>query len=314
MAKTRVVFVHRPGQVNFGSKIMRCDQLSQIAAQHLNDTYSFDVLTPPRRRFAVRQRRFAKGLQGAIVIFLKGTARVFDPNALDILRKSVRGLCIDHLDAPIGEEFLDLADVHIAASRRGETLLRQKIASMSSLRSTPVVAHLGHHADPRLSPARRDRKDINIGYFGNRANTYLPPTVSQKVVAYEYGKDVEFSSVLSQMQETQMHYAVRGPTARPAVENRIAKPFTKGFNAAAVGANVLVNRQVDDAEFYLGNDYPFLINGLDQNSLREGVEKAQDLYRSPDWQRGLDIMKDVRERCSARAIAQELDDVLSTFS
>ena len=111
-----------------------------------------------------------------------------------------------------------------------------------------------------------------------------------------------------------MHYAVRGPTARPAVENRIAKPFTKGFNAAAVGANVLVNRQVDDAEFYLGNDYPFLINGLDQNSLREGVEKAQDLYRSPDWQRGLDIMKDVRERCSARAIAQELDDVLSTFS
>lgn len=314
MEKTRVVFLHKPGHVNFGAKVMRCDQLAQIATRYLGDKYTFEIATPPKKKFAVRQRRFAKGCGGAIVILLKNASHCFTPEALDILRRSARGLCIDHVDAPINDETLGLPDVHIAASRKSEMLLKQRLDENKSVRSGVIVSHLCHHADPRLVAAPDTPEKLEIGYFGNVDNTHLPPQYANDVHVYPFTKTEEFSSVLRHIQDAGLHYGIRGASARPAIERRMAKPFTKGFNAAAVGANVLVNRQVDDAVYYLGGDYPFLVDDLTDQSIGERLDFARSSYGGPDWQRGLRVMADVRERSSPAAVAREMEQILAVFN
>ncbi|TMV09010.1 hypothetical protein FGK63_07775 [Ruegeria sediminis] len=309
----RVVFLHRPGQVNMGGKIMRCDQLSVIASKHLGDRYHFEVASPPPRRRPVRQRRFAQSLDGAIVILLKNALSAFTPSAIHVLRARVRGLCIDHLDIPASQETLGLADVHIAASFRGRDILEKTLTSRADISQSVEVMHLAHHADPRLTPAQDEPENFGISYFGKLSNTYLPAAVAGSVQSPDYGRDYGFSSVIEAMRSCPMHYCVRERSARPAVSARQAKPFTKGFNAAAVDANVLVNRQVDDAIAYLGEDYPFLIDDASEQSILEGIARARDLYGSPEWRRGLEVMREVRARTAPEEIARQLGEILALF-
>ncbi|MFV2053142.1 hypothetical protein [Aliiroseovarius sp. YM-037] len=309
----RVVFLHRPGHINSGGKIMRCDQLAALAREHAGDGYSFEVLAPPRKRFAVRQRRFARNLDGAIVILLKNTLAAFTPQAVDVLRKSVRGLCIDHLDVPATEATLTLADVHIAASYKGEKILAARLAALSDNPRGTQAVHLAHHADPRLRAADKAPTSFNIGYFGKLSNTIMPGSLQSGVIIPDYGKDVDFGSAIEAMQQCPMHYGVRGPVARPGVESKMAKPFTKGFNAAAVGANVLVNRQVDDATDYLGEDYPFLIENTSEAAISDGIAKAREMFGGREWVRGLDVMHDIRARTSPAAVVHQLKDILALF-
>lgn len=309
----RVVFLHRPGHINSGGKIMRCDQLAALARAHAGDGYSFEVLTPPRKRFAVRQRRFARDLEGAVVILLKNALAAFTPQAAEVLRKSARGLCIDHLDVPATEATLTLADVHIAASYRGEEILKARLADLSDNPRGTQAAHLAHHADPRLWPAESMPASFGIGYFGKMSNTVMPDAVKPDVIVPDYGKDTNFASAIETMRHCPMHYCVRGPVARPNVESKMAKPFTKGFNAASVGANVLVNRQVDDALAYLGDDYPFLIDDTSEAAIRDGIAKARDQFGGAEWARGLDVMRDVRARTSPAAVVRQLTDIVDLF-
>ncbi|AXI54665.1 hypothetical protein C1J05_09305 [Sulfitobacter sp. JL08] len=314
MEKTRVVFVHKQGHVHFGAKVMRCDQMAQISSRYLGDKYTFEIASPPKKKFAVRQRRFAKGCSDAIVILLKNAAQSFTPEALDILRRSARGVCIDHVDAPINSETLGLPDVHIAASRKSEMLLKKRLEDNKAIRSGITVAHLCHHADLRLVAASDTPDKLEIGYFGNIGNTLLPAQYENDVHVYPFTKTDEFSSVLRHFQESRLHYGVRGASARPAIERRMAKPFTKGFNAAAVGANILVNRQVDDAIHYLGDDYPYLVDDLTEQSIGERIDFARSSYGGPDWQRGLNVMADVREKSSPAAVAREMEQILAVFN
>lgn len=80
MEKTRVVFVHKQGHVHFGAKVMRCDQMAQISSRYLGDKYTFEIASPPKKKFAVRQRRFAKGCSDAIVILLNNAAQILKKN------------------------------------------------------------------------------------------------------------------------------------------------------------------------------------------------------------------------------------------
>ncbi|KUJ85740.1 hypothetical protein AVO45_01790 [Ruegeria marisrubri] len=248
-----------------------------------------------------------------MVILLKNAAASLTPRALEILRARVRGLCIDHLDVPASNETFGLVDVHIAASFRGKEILEKTLAGHSDLPAGIEIKHLAHHADPRLSPLARGAERFSIGYFGKPSNTVLASSLATRILSPDYGRDENFASVVEGMQRCPMHYCVRAPAGRPAVAERLAKPFTKGFNAAAVGANVLVNRQVDDAVAYLGEDYPFLIDDLSEASINEAIEKARELFGGPEWARGLDTMREVRARTAPAEIARQLGDILALF-
>lgn len=292
---------------------MRCDQLARIGNGHLAKKWTFEVLSPPPLRKEVKQRRFAKSLKGAIVIGLKNFRAALTPHAVEILRANVRGLCIDHLDVPPDQSSFDLFDVHIAASFRSANILKNTASKHNGSVAVPEIMHVVHHADPRLTPLPKMPERFRLGYFGKLSNTYLPDTVNKDVYVPSYESDKDFVSVFESMRSCPLHYCARRPSGRRAVASRTAKPFTKGFNAAAVGANVLVNRQVDDAIHYLGQDYPFLLDDLSDASLSEGVAYARDAFGGPDWKRGLEVMRSVQARTGPPEVAKQLAKVLAVF-
>lgn len=283
---------------------MRCDQLAALANEHLSDRYTFSVLSAPKPGQKVQQRRFVRALDGAIVFFLKNVAAALSPVTIEGIKRRSRGLCIDHLDGRPSS--LDLADIHVSASYKGMELLRKQLADVPDLPAGIEVAHLCHHADPRLHLPAHQAPEFSARYFGNIANTVLPPECGVEAPSFD-GSDGSFGTMTDAMMATPLHYGVRD------THRQIAKPFTKGFNAAACGANILVNRNLDDALIYLGEDYPYLVDDTSKAAIETGLQKAREEFGGPEWQRGLEIMRDVRERSSPKNIARQLEAILRRF-
>ena len=117
---------------------------------------------------------------------------------------------------------------------------------------------------------------------------------------------IGFEAALAELPNYNLHYAVRRTT-----RNRHAsKPFTKGFTAAALRANILVDAGTDDALHYLGADYPFLIPSNSVDDIAAGVVHVTDAFGTAEWQRGLEVMEYVRHVSSPRHVVGELTQVL----
>ncbi|MBY6084584.1 hypothetical protein [Ruegeria arenilitoris] len=312
--KTKVVFLHRKGQTGAGSKIMRCDQLSEMCRQHLGDAFEFSVVSqrPLRNDAAIRET--CKAFNDCIVILLKGTASMFGEEGMYKLSRNARAVCIDYVDADISGSFSKFADVHIGASRVGCQMLQRMLDNCGGEASGGQVMHLTHHTDPRLLGRRCRRLDkVRAGYLGHSANVYLPGEVKKRVRVLDYARDSKIGDTFDALCDFNMHYCVR-PPARRRRTWQIAKPFTKGFTAAALGAVVITSRDTDDAVHYLGEDYPFLLESLDEAEIIEAFDKADSLLGTLTWKEALDRMELVRSRSSPEWIMQEMRRILSTFT
>ncbi|MEM7544637.1 MAG: hypothetical protein AAF367_03805 [Pseudomonadota bacterium] len=311
--RRRVMFLHRPAHNAIGSKVMRCDQLAQIATREFGHRYDFEVVKLHMPGQARRQRELIERTRGAIVILLKGAEHSFDDDGLSALREAVRGLCIDHVDSTMHGRAVSLADVQIAASNAGfQTLQRLIRGTGTNGHYSGVARLLTHHADPRIVK-RSDLTDnrVKLGYFGALHNTIIPPDLTDAIHAPPMRGGTGFADILGAVRRSNMHYAVR---PRPQA-GRCAghKPFTKGFNAASANANIIINRDADDALDYLGPDYPFLIKDASPASIIEGVRYAEDAFGSAEWRYGLEIMDHVRRQCALDRIMEQLASILELF-
>lgn len=78
----------------------------------------------------------------------------------------------------------------------------------------------------------------------------------------------------------------------------LLKPAIKVASAAAVGANVVTYRDPSAVEL-LGPDYPFYVDECPKAAIR----MACDAFGTPEWGRGLEVMKKVRKKTSLHAVA-----------
>lgn len=253
--------------------------------------------------------QLARGLEGAVVILLKRADQVLTPDAFAELGRSARAVCIDYVDGDHREPPSGPIDIAIAASRAAEGYLARRVKEPGWPGPAPAVRLLDHHADPRIAPrADAPGTRLRLAYFGAADNTVIPPEAAVDVACPAYDPATLGRDFFAAMSEANMHYAVRRP-ARPG--NRVEfKPFTKGFNAAAAGAAVLVNRQVDDAETLLGADYPFFIPDASPAAIAAGIEHAHAAFGGPDWTRALTRMEEVRRLGSAEAVTAGLAAIL----
>ncbi|MGI9389019.1 MAG: hypothetical protein ACR2O1_03085 [Boseongicola sp.] len=312
MNRPRVIFAYREGHRNSGAKIMRVDQLSAMARSHLGRRWEFETLALPRPRQRKRQRDMTEVIRGAVVIFLK---RAFDVIDLDIQwewRDAARALAVDYVDAETSPWPKIPIDVHIAASGALQKHLLARLVEHPELaRSAETCAmRLDHHADPSLDGfwPNQPHDSLRLFYFGRSKNRTLPRSLASRVVHPDYsglGIDDQHRSVLA---AANMHYAVREMS--PPDKRRSFKPFTKGFTAASCGAHILVNRQVDDAETYLGSDYPFLIEDCSKDAIADGMDLAQSMVGTPKWKDTLSVMEDIRASVEPRNIMTQLEAVL----
>jgi hypothetical protein len=61
-----------------------------------------------------------------------------------------------------------------------------------------------------------------------------------------------------------------------------------------------------DARYYLGSDYPYILKDETLNSVLEMIDYAKASFGGAEWQRGLEIMKSVRQRCEPAQIESEI--------
>lgn len=312
MTPRKLIFAYRSGQKNMGGKVMRVDQLAAMARDLLGPRYTIETAVVPRHQRPRACRHFLSACKGAIVIFHKSAAASLGPEYRAALRRVAAGICVDHLDivAPAFER--GFIDVHVAASIAGERELIRGLAALDAAPGTQV-RHLPHHADPRLRK-RAPQQGLVMGYFGLVGNAILPEQSPVPAIIPEYRRSGGIGEgFLEQLGQANFHICTRAPGHRRAKGILPTKPFTKGFNAAAVGANVLVNRQVQDAEYYLGEDYPFFIEDHRQDALTDGIERAVRDFGGPAWQEARHRMDRMAQRVAAPVIVEELEKICRLF-
>lgn len=291
---------------------MRCDQLADIGRRYLGERYAFTVRALPDLETEAGAHTFAESLAGRIVILLKGTGAILGEAGMEMLRGRTRGLAIDYVDARARDCFSPHADLHIAASRKGEAILNRVLARRGAGDGRAGVAHLTHHYDPRLVGRQVDDPGhMRAAYLGHPRNVYIPDVIAAHVTRIDAGGEGGIEAGFDRLCGFNLHYAIRPPDHAQTLARDLAKPFTKGFTAAAFGANVMVTRDTDDAEVYLGRDYPFLVEDHAPATIAEAFARAQGIYGTADWNIARDRMRHLRDLSAPAQVARELDVILS---
>lgn len=314
MTPRKIVFAYRPRQKSMGGKIMRVDQLMDILARELpEDRYVLEKASVPKAKQTEAFAAFQKACAGAVVIFHKSAVVNLDAETRAKLKAVAAGICIDHLDFVVQPLERGFVDIHISASRVGEAEMRRNLIGLNPGPNT-LVRHLRHHADPRLGAEQVNGLGALVpGYFGAAIHLEDASALPTDAIVPDYNPK-ETGEFMKSLAASNFHLCVRDPSVGPRFGVTSTKPFTKGFNAAAVGANILVNRQVHDAEYYLGSDYPFMIDGFSADDISSGMETARAAFGGKIWRDGLDRMRAMSAQVAPAAIAKEFRDIVDLFN
>ena len=152
-----------------------------------------------------------------------------------------------------------------------------------------------HQWDPRYVLNTLKEGDLRIAYLGLGRSLSL----WGQLPGVDYFDGDYFRKAL----EYNCHLSVREPG-----KEFLYKPNCKVSTAAACGANLVTTRDESTVEL-LGPDYPYYAEPTTE-SLLAALEKVRTTFGGPEWRRGLETMKEVRERTSMDRIA---DDYLRFF-
>lgn len=297
--KPDVYFLYAGGHKDRGSVVMRCLQLSQMATQHLSDAYTFHTIAMPQKKRGLQINAVAD-ITSSIIILQKALIEHLDADAFAALKSNNIAVLADWVDKPVKSAYLDEIDVHLASSRMQEAELNAQLPGKT-------VRYLTHHADPRLTGVSYDDNGTFAAiYLGHKGNTVIPGKLRDLVDVHDVQDSEAFEATLSKLPQFGLHYGVRKEHATEGV----FKPFTKGFTAAACGANILIQRDAHDALHYLGEDYPYLIDDATPKSINAGFFRARDDFGGPEWRRALDRMAQVADQSSPAQVAADLGCIL----
>ena len=286
----------------FGSCFMRGDQFAALVSPHLDERITLTTGEIGPRPLSDRKLRRVIG-RNRIVILTKHAAERAPGELVWRIREAGALVGVDHVDSDLDKIAGKPFDFHVSATMGGAEELRRRFG--------PEGAHIGtvlHHADPRIRPARDDLGALSAAYLGKLSNCLLPEDLEAKVTMLRAMNNTQMRRALRTLPDFNLHYAVR--TAEHADSVSAYKPFTKGFNAAAADSNIIVTRDTDDAEFFLGRDYPFLVDQPSESAIIETFRRAQESFGTAEWRRGLAIMRSLRALTSPASIARQFQDLL----
>jgi hypothetical protein len=295
-----------------GSDALRL-QLKELIPPHLPEyiELSFSGVSLGGRLDSWNFSSWLRRQQPAVFILVKNVAYRLTPEQVARLKEKAIAVGVDHKDGDISKIDLSIFDFHISSTQCGLTALNQILAEDPSAKSRGIFAGLLHQSyDTRLEghiiPPNSHLSPVYLGWI---ENAEIPRSLVDKITVFnvELGKDM--GQALKNLAAYNFHFAVR-PTPKTELR-RSYKPFTKGATAAACRSNILVNRQVDDAVEFLTSDYPYFVPSNSAKDVEEGYRKAQDEFGGPEWKRGLEIMRSVRERVSGKAQAKQFVDIVT---
>jgi hypothetical protein len=306
--KPRVRFVYLRRSRRTGSTVMRCFQLCDLVRRHLGSHFDFGVVELPRFRDASAEMRWVNSQpSGVTYIFVKKAIDGLSRESLLQLHAAANAICLDYVDRSSDDWIDSGVDLHLACSVTGLERLQEAIRAG---RISGATSLLLHHADPRLAALSHRHQHLprmQAVYFGSLDNGFLPPDIARRLTVLQATNNAAFKASVRRLVDFNLHYCVRGR------QPRAAKPFTKGFTAAACGANVVVSATVDDALHFLDTDYPYLVPSDDEADVLAVLDHAARTYGTAEWRRGLAAMEAIRHRIAPARLAQDCAEILQTL-
>jgi hypothetical protein len=288
--KADVVFLYNPDFASSGTTVMRGKQLYSLVKSQASDNRSVTYTSDDN-------------LRGKILFLTKNYLQCSTPESLEKLKKQENILIADFVDAVPRKDILEIVDVMVAASLSA-------YADYSKRYPKKQIHYIAHHADPRISGLRHDdfNKMLRVGYFGEIVNTVKSDKIEEVVDFYLADTSSQNNtSWLDRVSEYNCHYAVRRTR-----EIDGYKPFTKGFVAAKCNANIIIQKSATDVKYYLGVDYPYLLpDNPDEADILYMFQMVLADYGGKEWNYGLEIMREVRERSSLERVISDFNNLLS---
>jgi hypothetical protein len=255
-----------------GSTVMAADQISEALSARGYESRSIYPTEIP-------------AIRDAILVFIK-TSRL-----PDLVRARRLG----------NKTVLDVQDTVVFKRRLKNRWLFDGLIFKNDrqVRDFATPSHLSrviyHQWDPRYAPNRVPPGEFRIAYVG-LARSFSQWGQFPGVVCFD-------SDYFRRALDFNCHFSVR-ETER----EFLYKPNCKVSTAAGCDANLVTTRDITTLEL-LGPDYPFYAE-LTAESLTATLERARESLGGPEWRRGLEVMREVKERTSMDRI---IDDYVRYF-
>jgi hypothetical protein len=153
-----------------------------------------------------------------------------------------------------------------------------------------------HQWDLRYGPNRAPQDHLVLGYLG------LPRShdLWGELAGIECVQD---DAMFVEAPRFNCHLSVRQPG-----REMLYKPNCKVSTAAACDANLITTRDESTVEL-LGEEYPYYCEPT-RESVLAAIERARASFGSPEWQRGLERMRAVRELTSMDRVLDDYESLL----
>lgn len=295
---------------------MRGIQLCEIARSHLGDKFDCATMKIPLsgKRQPKRSLKAAHQIacmatcpRNAIYFVTKQCIEKLHPVSAEILHRRARGVVFDYVDADMATVPMHGADIHLCASYAQYHYMTREQRHVSP----NSVALLLHGYDNRLQSCAPTSGAAHAVYWGALENTRIPPALADNILLIS-GATEPSADIMRTLSWYRLHYGVRVPSMD--VRQTIFKPLTKAANAAACGANIIINRDAHDAVDLLGADYPYLIDADDDDNIVKTFEHARKGVDGSDWVKARSSMHALAAQLSPESTARQLDLVLRPLS
>ena len=290
LATPCLIWVYRNKFRTVASTLMRGHQLSELARARLDSTQVNYI-----------DEHHLGTARDSILILTKGYLKDASIDELAGLKARGNIICADYVDDPERDDLHEGIDVYIAAS------IAQFVHYSGNYPDKPV--HLiTHHVDPRIRHIRGPKGYCNIGYFGEIANAAYASELQGVIDFCLTNTQSGDGSWIPRLRHCNVHYAVRSQRLSGSF-----KPFLKGFTAARCNSNIIVPIDESDARYYLGSDYPYLLQDGSLTSVLEMIEYAKESFGGSDWRRGLKMMQSVRAKCDRKQLESEIRTLVARY-
>jgi hypothetical protein len=294
-----------------GADFLRLQQLKERIAPHLPEhvDLSFTSFSHGGRLWNFETWLMLQ--RPAVFILTKDMGYNLTREQIERLKRRAIAVGIDHKDGDLSRIDLAPFDFHISASLSGLRALEQALADRPALAARGVFAGLLLQGpDTRLDALTPSSTGgFAPVYLGLPENAEIPRGILAEIATFTVLYNRDMLEVIRRLGAYNFHFGVR-PDPGPALL-RSYKPFTKGLTAAACRANILANRQVDDAVDVLTEDYPYLVASNAHADIEEGYRKAREEFGGPEWRRGLDILRAALDCVSGPATAAQFVHIVT---
>jgi len=315
----KIFFVYASNKVMQGSTNMRAHQFTKMLEPYIATKYELllsKVSIPPKflRNGYTIKRAFsvwAKSIPNNSIVFVtKACIQYFTSELIAALHKKDIKVCFDYADSDFSIGPQGLPDMHVCTSYTQLKYLKQYQEKNPNF--TGSVSLILQNYDVALVDFKsKQMNTFECAYVGTPARTFLTSRIKDEISIIRAIGVEGMQGILETLPNYNAHYAVRIPEHEGSL---LAKPFTKGFVAAACNAVLLTDRGTHDAIDFLGNDYPYMIASLDEKEIIEMLGYMRETFNGKVWRDAKDRMQAMHELVSPVALADSFISCIKQFA